>query len=159
MKLRTDLKPRDRWMLALIAAPFLLTGLYIVAIGLHWIPTDPAKVHVPGWVLALCGLPFVGGGVAILDFIRSRNSPTPAIIGISMFLGIVLVTHWVAFGSGSRQFTHQVKVNNVVVESEPMDEQTGRRYFAVGSVLLDLMFATWLVVGMRKRSRSRPKPI
>jgi len=153
MALRTDLSSRDRLILLLIALPFLLAGLYIVGIGMHWIPSDPAKMHAPGWVIALCGLPFVGAGVAILDFTRSRNSPTFAILGISIFLGIVLVTHWVAFGSGSRQFTHTRTLNGVVLESEPMDEQTGRKYFAVGAVVLDLMFATGLVVSMRKRAR------
>ena len=82
MKRRTDITSRDRWGLLLLALPFLLPGLYIVALGMHWIPSDPAKMHAPGWVIALSGLPFVGAGVAILDFMRSRNSPTLAIIGI-----------------------------------------------------------------------------
>jgi hypothetical protein len=154
MRMRTDLTARDRWIIVLIGLFFLLPGLCIVAIGLHWIPTDPAKMHAPGWVVALCGLPFVGGGVAILDFMRTRDSPTGAIVGLTMFLAITVVTHWVAFGPGSRQFTRIRTVgtmNAVERESEPIDEATGRGYFAVGAVMQDLVIATWVIWRVRRR--------
>lgn len=152
--MRTDLSARDRWLLILFGLPFLLSGLWVVGIGLHWIPVDAAKLHAPGWVLAVFGLPFVGAGIVIMNLARSAETRTMTIMGGVMFVGIAIVTHWVAFGSGPRQFTYQITRNNVVVESGPLDEASGRRIAGGVAIMLDLMFVAW--VAWRVSNHRRP---
>ena len=144
------LTARDRWLILLLASPFLGAGLYVMGIGLRWFPVDPAKVHAPGWVLAICGLVFLSGGVAFLS-LAWRNSQPHKIVAFSMMIGLTIVTHWVAFGSGERQFRSTRTVNGIRIETGTVDEQTGRRFFAIGAVLLDLAFVTMGILYVRKR--------
>ena len=152
--MRTDISNRDRLFLMLFGLPFLLAGLWVIAIGLHWIPGNSVKLHFPGWVLALFGLPFVGAGIAIMNIARSAETRTMAIMGVVMFVGIALVIHWIAFGSGPRQFTYEITKNHVVLESGPLDEASGRRMTAMLAIMLDLIFAAW--VAWRVSNRHKP---
>ena len=158
MRMRTDITRRDRLILLAIASPFLLMGLYIVAIGLGWLPVDPARIKVPGWVLALCGLPFVGGGVVILSFAWSRESPVGKIIAVVAFIGVSVVTHWVAFGPGTRDFYAARKTARILTRIGPIDEATGRRRFGAGAIVLDVMLVGLVVVQLRN-SRLRRRSV
>lgn len=152
MRLRTDITNRDRLVLISLGLPFLLAGLWVIGIGLHWIPVNPARLHAPGWVLALIGLPSVAAGIIIMNFARSAETRTMAILGGVMFVGIALVTHWIAFGPGSRDFK-QKRGGDDKVHISPMDERAGRQIFGGGAIMLDLIFVAW--VGWRVSNRRK----
>jgi len=151
MPKRTDLSTRDRLFILLLASPFVLAGLYVIALGMHWIPSDPARMHAPGWVIALCGLIFFSGGLVILSFAWRSDSQPMKVFLVAMVVGIAIVTHWVAFGSGERLFTLTRTVNGVVVESGPIDERTGRRIFGAAAAVFDLALVAMALVRVRKR--------
>jgi hypothetical protein len=145
------LTTRDRLFGLLLALPFLVAGAFPIAIGLQWLPVDPAKVHAPGWVLVVCGLVFLSGGLAIVNMVLRPKSNPMKVAGVVWLIAITAVTHWVAFGEGERMFTHTRSINGIVVDSGPVDEGKGRMAFGIGAVLLDIGLVTLLVVRVRKR--------
>jgi hypothetical protein len=155
MRKRTELSNRDRLIIALFGLPFLLSGLFAIAVGLHWISFHSMKMHSPGWVIALVGLPGLCAGIVILDFARSGRAPSAAIMGAVMFVAITIVVHWVAFGPGPREFSYKRVSNNVVVESGPLDEASGRRMSAGAAIMLDLIFLAWAAWWVSNRGGPR----
>lgn len=139
----------------LLAAPFLLMGGFLTGIGLEWVPYDPAKIHAPGWVIAICGLIFIAGGLAMLraTWARSAQPQSQPILGVAILVGLTVVANWVAFGDGERRFTRTTSINDVVVNSRPLDERSGRFVFGISAVILDLVLVALVVKHLRKRSR------
>lgn len=117
-------------------------------------PYDSAKVHAPRWVIAICGLVFVAGGLAMLrvTWARSAQAQSQPIFGVAILLGIAVVATWVAFGDGERRFTRTTSINDVVVDSRPLDERSGRFVFGISAVILDLVLVALVVKHLRKRS-------
>ena len=142
---------RDRWIGLLLALPFLAAGVYPIAIGLHWIRIDPAKVHAPGWVLVIIGLVFLSGGLAIVAMVLRPKSNPMTWVTLVLVLGLTAVTHWVAFGDGERNFRHTRSVGKILVDMGPADEARGRRLFGIGAVVLDVGLLTMVVLVVRKR--------
>jgi hypothetical protein len=143
---------RSRLAGVLLAAPFLVMGGFITGIGLEWVPYDPAKVHAPGWVIAVCGLMFVCGGLATLRATWNQDPRPQPIFGVAVLLGLTLVCNWVAFGEGERRFTSTTSINDTVVDSRPVEEGTGRFVFGIGAVILDFVLIALVINYLRKRS-------
>jgi hypothetical protein len=135
----------------LIVLPFLAAGGYLVGVGLHWVPIDPSKVHVPGWVIAICGLAFINAGLAFLDVTWRRSSRLSKGFGLAVMVGIAIVTNWVAFCDSDRQFTDMYSVAYLEVELGPVDEHPGRMAFGIAAVILDIVLVTLAGVSIRKR--------
>ena len=81
---------------------FLAAGTGIMGMGLGVIPVDPATVHAPMWVLAVCGLVFVLGGVAVVG---ARWSRVREAAGIGIVLAMGLIGGWVALFGDSDGFS------------------------------------------------------
>jgi hypothetical protein len=152
MTTNAELATRDRLIILAFASPFLLSGLFVMGLGLHSI--DTADMRMPGWVVATFGLVFVAAGAAIASIGWARGLPFAKVMGAVMFIGLSVVMHWVAFGAGPRHFTQEHRVNGVVIEAGPLDEESGRRVFGGVAIMLDLILAA-TVVFMVKNHRRR----
>jgi hypothetical protein len=53
------------WGVFLFGGAFVATGVYILLLGLRIVPADPSSVHAPYWVIAICGVCFASGGLAV----------------------------------------------------------------------------------------------
>lgn len=133
-----------------LAALVLLMGGFITGIGLEWIPYDPAKIHAPQWVIVVCGLVFVCGGLAVLSATWTRDARPQPFFGVAILVGLTLVCNWVAFGEGERRFTSATSVNGTVVDSGPVDEETGRFVFGISAIVLDLILLALLIKRLQK---------
>ena len=82
----------------LFATGLIGAGLVIVAVALGVLEPDPGSVHAPLWILALGGVVFVGGGVAVLV---SPSSRLRSIAAGSLVVSMGIIAGWVAlFGAG-----------------------------------------------------------
>lgn len=141
---------RSRLAGVVLAALALLMGGFITAIGLEWVPYDPAKIHAPQWVIVVCGLVFVCGGLAVLSATWSRDARPQPLLGVAILIGLTLVCNWVAFGEGERRFTSTTSVNDTVLDSRPVDEGTGRFVFGISAIILDLILLALLIKRLQK---------
>lgn len=137
----------------LFALPFLATGAGIVALGLGWIPIDPARVHSPGWVIVAAGLVFLCGGVAVLASTVGDGRHAARAPALGMVVALAAVFNWVAFGEGERRFTSTVTVNGSVVDARPVAESHGRLVFGAFAVVLDVALLAGVAGWWRRRTR------
>ena len=137
-----------------LAAPFTLSGLWVMGIGLHWVPFNPANIHMPGWGLAVFGLVFVCAGAAIASLAWARDLSVAKVMGAVMFVGISVIMHWTAFGPGERHFAQVRRVHGVVVRSIALDEQSGRRIAGGVAIMLDLILGATIFFLVRKSRRT-----
>jgi hypothetical protein len=94
MSYASQTRLRLSFIRALIALPFVLMGGYTLGVGLGWIPLDPSRLHVPPWVLALVGLPFMGAGLGILGIPWMRDMRNVMAL---MLIAFVAIMNWTAF--------------------------------------------------------------
>ncbi|MEE8349094.1 MAG: hypothetical protein V3R94_05970, partial [Acidobacteriota bacterium] len=87
----------------------LLSGLLMIVAGgvieltvIGVIPIDPNLVHAPGWVIALCGLLIMSGGLALL---ASPSSSIATWTGGMVVISMTLISAWVAVYGSSEQFS------------------------------------------------------
>jgi hypothetical protein len=153
--MRADSIPlRVRLWFSALALPFLVPGLYLIGVGLHWFPVDPARVHAPGWVIAICGLIFASAGWCIFDTAWKLTRDPFKWMMVTLLLGMTAVSGWVAFGPGERRFGQTRYVGEqLLVErgSTTVNETKGRRMFGTATVLLVLGMGIYAVVQVRRR--------
>jgi hypothetical protein len=141
---------------ALIAA----VGLAIVAAA-TWMPA--AKLTSPRWVIAAIGGAFVffGSWTAVVyaagyDPKRGDETLPPPLVQLAFFApGLTLFAlpfHWVAFGSGPRTFSGSVSLP-VLSVSRRSGELSGRIWFGVFAVLIDLLVVSVCVKLIRKAAK------
>jgi len=127
---------------ALVAA----VGIAILALSV-WAPGD--KFQAPRWVVAAIGGAFVffGGWTAIVyamgyDPKRGDETLPPPLVQLAFFApGLTLFAvpfHWVAFGPGPRAFSGGVSLPFVTI-SRGTGELSGRIWFGIGAILIDLL--------------------
>ena len=110
----------------------------------------------PRWLLAVCGLVFVAGGIAAL------RSGTGVAVGdgdlatvfmlLIMLSGFGALSTWVAFGPGKREFEGGISVPFFAI-SYGSDELSGRIAFGIAAVIIDaLAISAWgaVLVGLFK---------
>lgn len=144
---------RDRGKLA---AGFLAVGggcfILLLAAGAFG---EEGK-HAPDWIIALCGGVFTFAGLAILVQALgggSRFSKSLAsACGFFVFLSMMIVLHWVAFGPGDRPGSGTISLPFVRI-SGPGREWTLRAGFGVGAVIMDLALLAIIVSALRRRRR------
>ncbi|MEM1055634.1 MAG: hypothetical protein AAGI52_08905 [Bacteroidota bacterium] len=108
-------------------------GLFVTAIGLGIVPVDPANVHAPMWVLAVCGLVFVIGGVAVLAHGRPGIQSAA---GLTIVLAFGLVGGWVALFGDAAQMS-----GGIPFLPRALNVALGRGLFGIGAVLCFAFFA------------------
>ncbi len=137
---------------------FLLAGGLIIMVALKIIPVPPESVHAPLWVIGLAGATFFMGGLAIIiNGLREMGLAHDRIfnfiyglIGLSLVLGLLIPFHWVAFGSGDRQFSTTVSIPFLSV-SGPGSDLGGRLAFGCFAVLADIVILSVVIRSIWRR--------
>ena len=125
-------------VLALIASPFLLFGACMVGMGLGWIPV---RLLVPGWVVAVLGLPFLGGGLYILDIPWITQTRNMTAVMLVVFAGIV---NWSAFTDDTLCFKRQDQIRPRTSRAICQEDTETKRFpIMVAAMLFDIV-----VIGM-----------
>ena len=137
----------------LFALPFLAAGVGIIGIGTGTIPFPPDKVHAPPWVIVLCGLVFLCGGLAVVAATFGLEQSVGRVFGLPIVAALLVVLHWVAFGDGERKFTATTSIDGGVVDARPLAESTGRFAFGAYAILLDAALVAGAIVWWRRRRR------
>jgi hypothetical protein len=125
----------------------------IIAVALGLIPVAPQDVRAPRWVLGAAGMTFIAGGFAPLAAYRGPSSKVSQIIGAGVVLPLTLVSNWVAFGPGERQFSGGLSIGFFTV-SQQSSQLSGRIAFGIGAVLLDVLIVA--IVVRRLKSNTNP---
>ncbi|HEX4440743.1 MAG TPA: hypothetical protein VH854_11775 [Thermoanaerobaculia bacterium] len=139
-------------------------GCFLSAVGLSiiaasvWASSD--KFQAPRWVVAGIGGAFVffGSYLAVIyalgfDPARSDETLPPPIVQLAFFVpGLSLFAlpfHWVAFGSGPRQFSGSVSLPFLSF-SHGTGAVSGRIWFGAFAVLIDLLILGTAIKLVRK---------
>jgi len=131
----------------------ILLGLTVILLELGIIPVETSEIHTPGWVIICGGLLFVLGGVAIINgYVFSKNgvlniNPIQNFLGIAMVGLMMIITGWVAFGPGERNFT----TNSSLSQNGQISGGTGRIIFGIGFILLLIFFIYGIKNALKKR--------
>jgi hypothetical protein len=145
----------------------IVLGAIVAAVGLAilaasvWAPDQ--KFQAPRWVVASIGGAFVffGGWTAIIyalgyDPKRGDETLPPPLVQLAFFApGLIMFAlpfHWVAFGPGPRAFSGSVSLPFLTI-SRRSGEISGRIWFGVFAVLIDLMILGVCVKLIRKAAR------
>ena len=78
----------------LLAGVMLCFGLLITGVGARLIPVDPESVHAPYWVIVLCGVVFLAGGIGALV---GERSPLSRFLAATIAVSLGVAFAWVAF--------------------------------------------------------------
>ncbi|WP_412061854.1 hypothetical protein [Rubrivirga sp. IMCC45206] len=128
---------------------FVAAGLALVALGAGVVPVDPASVHAPGWVLALCGAVFGMGGLAALA--HRWPAVQSAAVGV-IWLAFGVIGGWVALFGSAEQFS-----GGAGVLPRALDVLLARGLFGLGAVLCLAVFIGG-TVRLVRRARSPAAP-
>ncbi|KAA3647781.1 MAG: hypothetical protein DWQ07_02010 [Chloroflexi bacterium] len=123
----------------------LLMGAFIVLLSLDIIPSDESAFHAPRWVVAVAGGVFKVAGMAVIwqnSFTHLQETTwyqtvSHLLIG-GIFLSFALVFNWVAFGPGEREFSSSVSIPFISVENTGSNASSGRFFFGVFALMLDI---------------------
>jgi len=152
---------REAIVIGAIAAAF---GLFFVLVSLGIVPLQ-GKAKAPMWVVALAGLCFLLGGLAVLvpaavtgvvraDGELPEGSPqwlrlVQYLFGLAIFASFAAIGSWVAFGPGVRSFGS----NLPLLSSSGANEMIGRIAFGIGAVITWLCLIAFARYGWRKLVR------
>jgi len=132
----------------------LLMGLGVLAITFGVIPTDPANIHVPGWVLAVFGGAFVVVGLWVI-FLRAIQQNTAEanwinfLLALAVMLATAVICLWIGFGPGPRFF---VSHNSLTGHPTALitDPTLGRLFFGLFGCLMTGMALAFAILQGRK---------
>lgn len=118
----------------------------MIGLGLGWIPLDPSRLHVPGWVVAVLGLPFMGAGLLILGVISDmRNLMALMLIA---FLGFF---NWAAFSDDPLCVTRRADHVRPRPRHVACDEVSGlKRPLIVAAVMMDIVVVALVARRLRR---------
>lgn len=133
----------SQWFLG---AVMLCAGAAMAGVGAKVIPVDPATVHAPYWVIAVCGLVFISGGMAA---IIGEKHPLNSVLAAIIALGLATSFGWVAFFGDSAQMS-----GGVWFLPKSVNDILGRILFVLGSVM-GFVIGGLALFGGRGTSRSR----
>jgi hypothetical protein len=143
------LSPLGEW---LFGAVFWIAGLAIIALAIGWIPSPPERFQAPRWVVGVAGILFVAGGFAPMSVRLGPDSWASRAIGAAALLPLATVFNWIAFGSGPRSFSGGISVMGLAGLNGGVSESSGRVFFGIAAVLMDLMVIAMLVKWVRRRA-------
>ena len=84
------------------SVPFILAGIVIELIVIDVISIDESLVHAPDWVIALCGLLFLSGGLALVAGPKNQIATWSA---GTLVISMTLISAWVAVYGASEHFS------------------------------------------------------
>jgi hypothetical protein len=141
---------------------FLLVGGFVFLIGMDVIKVDESSINSPRWVIMAAGLVFVlSGFMVMVQGLKSGFGDAPIykwiynILVIAFLLVFALPVHWVAFGSGEREFSSSVALPFFSVSTSG-GELGGRVAFGCGAVLVDIILIALVLRVLRGRDLSNP---
>ena len=157
MRAQRPATPTETRVIGAVASAF---GLYFLLIGLGVLPVPggPRNLHAPLWVVALAGLVFLLGGVAVLiNHVAGANQsgelPLDAprwtqvaryLIGVILFASFALIGSFVAIGGDARQFSGGVPLLG------SLNVSIARIMFGFGALICWLATVGFAVSGARK---------
>lgn len=138
------------WLFPLV---FICSGLFIVLVASGIIPTDPASMHAPRWVVGLVGGMFLAAGLfLLLRFIPwpgGERSIIPHLLKTALLLltmsAFSAVFLWTGFGPGERNFQGGFSIGPLSIFGLDSKEITGRIMFGGFGVFAALLTLYYLV--------------
>ena len=127
-------------------AIFVLTGLFILLVAADVLHADPSSFHAPRWVVGLCGIVFVAGGVAVAFPERTRIVHATAMV---ILAGLGSVGAWVAFFGESNEIR-----GGLSFLPHDLNLLLGRAVFGFGAACCFLL----LIYALRRGFRSGDPP-
>jgi hypothetical protein len=157
----SERKPATAKEMMVIGAMCAAAGVYFMLIGLGVLPVPGARrnLHTPLWIVLVCGLPFLLGGIALaLQGVGKVNAhgelPDGApqwlrvvqyLIGVAIFASFAIVGSWIAIGGDARQFA-----GSFAGFSGGIGAGIGRTVFGIGAIITWLCTIGFAVSGARK---------
>ncbi|MBT8401906.1 MAG: hypothetical protein KJO98_15635 [Rhodothermia bacterium] len=114
----------SQWILG---AVMLCAGAAITGVGAQVIPVDPATVHAPYWVIVLCGLVFMAGGMAA---VIGEKHPLNGVLAAIIALGLAASFAWVTLFGDSEHMS-----GGVWFLPQSVNDILGRILFGLGSIM------------------------
>lgn len=105
----------------------LCMGAAITGVGARVIHVDPDTVHAPYWVILLCGLVFMSGGLAA---VIGDKHPLNRILAATISLGLAASFAWVTFYGDSAHMS-----GGVWFLPKSVNDILGRILFGLGAAM------------------------
>jgi hypothetical protein len=100
----------------LLSGMFIVAGIVIELTTIDVISIDENLVHAPDWILGLCGLLFLSGGLAI---VASPKSSIATWSAGTLVIFMTLISAWVAVYGASEHFSGDLPLlsrdSNVII--------------------------------------------
>ena len=132
----------------------IVMGFGVLAITFGLVPSDPSKIHAPGWVLAIFGSMFVIAGLWVI-LLRAIRQDSQEIRWINLLFALLVLTAisviclWIGFGTGERVFVNTDSLTGMRT-SLFTDPTLGRIFFGFFGILLGLGTIAIAVIQGRK---------
>jgi hypothetical protein len=115
-------------------------GFLVLAITVGLIPTDPANIQAPGWLLAVFGGMFVLAGVWVI-LLRAIRQDAPGVSWLNLLFSLLImiaiagICLWIGFGPGERLFVNTDSLTGMRT-SLLTDPTLGRIFFGFFGLLM-----------------------
>jgi hypothetical protein len=150
-------------MALIIGLLFILSGLFVLLMGLGVIPVKKTQTEVPDLILDFAGLLFVFGGAAVING-KNFNSEIDIqktslkvkiiqyLLGVGMLLMFLMILGWVVFVPGERHFG-----GDLLFLSDKSNEIVGRVIFGIGFFMMLFMLIYGTISIIRDIKNNPPK--
>ncbi len=129
----------------LLGAVMLCAGAAMAGVGAKVIPVDPSTVHAPYWVIVLCGLVFIAGGMAA---VIGEKHPLNSVLAAIIALGLATSFAWVTVYGDSAHMS-----GGVWFLPKSVNDILGRILFGLGSIM-GFVIGGLALFGGRGKSRA-----
>ena len=128
-------------------------GFMVLAITFGVIPSDPANIHAPGWLMAIFGGMFVLAGLWAI-FQRAIRQDTAGagwvnfLFALAVMLAISVICLWIGVGPGDRFFVHTDSLGRPTALIT--DPTLGRIFFGFFGLLMSAVTVAFAIIQGRK---------
>lgn len=127
-------------------------GAAVLAVATGALPTAPATLEAPRWVIGCAGVVFLAGSLLPLNAAFGFPGWLNQLAGLTIAAGLALVLNWIAFFPGERHFSSTFFVPGVSLHTGG-NAIAGRIMFGLGALLADALVLAGL---WRLLRRARP---
>lgn len=147
-----------KWEQIATSVIVMLMGAVLILMAMDIITVDESRFNAPRWVAGLAGMVFFAGGAVVglqdpsmemyfeTKWYKFLHSSLITVI-LTVF---IIVGNWIPFGPGARAFSGALGVGGVSV-SGGSSELSGRIFFGIGAVIMDLAFLAIAIKAIRDR--------